>query len=92
MSEEDITMSEEITKIVAKSLFSIYVFFKYELMDPNHETVRQGKKISEHPSEPWLTPTYMIIISLSVATGLFFSEHLMNQHNYLVLKILKLHS
>ena len=40
MSEEHINMSEEITKIVAKSLFSIYVFFKYELMDPNHETVK----------------------------------------------------
>merc|ERR1711971_697898 len=69
-------MYEEITKIVAKFLFSIYVFFKYELMDPNHETVksqqeRQGKKISKHPSEPWLTPTYMIIISLSVATVIY---------------------
>ena len=30
----------EITKIVAKSLFSIYVFFKYEFLDPNHETVK----------------------------------------------------
>ena len=33
----------------------------------------------------------MILISLSVATGLFFSEHLMIQYNHLVLNFLKLH-
>ena len=34
----------EITKIVAKSLFSIYVFFKYEFMDTKHQ-LRQAQYI-----------------------------------------------
>ena len=64
-----------LTNYTANFLFTSYVFFK-KSMDQDHKTIslRHGKTLSEPISEPSLTPTSLILVCLSVATGQFFSE------------------